>query len=104
MAVTVNTLRVVQLELTASLEFHGHPRVQRVLRDHLVIMDLKDPGAHANTRVEQVLSELKVPLAPGDHKDPREKLERRVIQVLEVPQVPRGFRDRLKETCRQCRP
>ena len=26
MALTVNTLRVVQRELTASLEFHGHPR------------------------------------------------------------------------------
>ena len=26
MALTVNTLRVVQLELTASLEFRGHPR------------------------------------------------------------------------------
>ena len=26
MALTVNTLRVVQLELTASLEFHGYPR------------------------------------------------------------------------------
>ena len=48
-------------------------------------------------KVKQVLLQHKVLLAPRDHKDPREKLERRVIQVLEVPQVPRGFRDRLKD-------
>ena len=45
-------------------------------------------------KVKQILLELKAPLAPTDHKDPRVKLERRVILVLEVPQVPRGSRDR----------
>ena len=86
----VNTLRVVQLEFRASLE----SRDSRVQRDHLEIMDLKDPRVHVDTKVKQVLLELKAPLAPRDHKDPRVKLERRVIQVLEVPKVQRGFRDR----------
>ena len=99
----VNTLRVVQLEFPASPKSRN-PRVQRVLRDHLEIMNLKDQGVHVDTKVKQVLLEHKVPLAPRDHKDPREKLERRVIQVLEVPRVPRGFRDCLKETYRRCRP
>ena len=90
---SANTLRVVQLEFLASLESQD-PRVQRVLRDHLEIMDLMDQGVHVDTKVKQVLLELKAPVAPRDHKDPRVKLERRVIRVLEVPQVPRGFRDR----------
>ena len=82
----VNTLRVVQLEFSASLEFLD-PRVQR---DHLEIMDLKDPGEHVDTKVKQVLLELKALLAPRDHKDPREKLEERVIQALEVPRSKGG--------------
>ena len=86
----VNTLRVVQLEFPASLESRD-PRDQR---DYLEIMDLKDPKVHVDTKVNQVLLELKAPLAPRDHKDPRVKLEQRVIQVLEVPKVQRGFRDR----------
>ena len=86
----VNTLRVVQLEFRASLE----SRDSRVQRDHLEIMDLKDPRVHVDTKVNQVLLELKAPLALRDHKDPRVKLEQRVIQVLEVPKVQRGFRDR----------
>ena len=57
--------------------------MQRVLRDHLVIMELKDPGVHVDTKVKQVLLEHKVPLAPRDRKDPRENLERRAIQVLD---------------------
>ena len=36
-----NTLCVVQLEFPASLESRD-PRVQRVLRDHLEIIDLMD--------------------------------------------------------------
>ena len=86
----VNTLRVVQLEFPASLESRD-PRVQR---DYLEIMDLKDSKVDVDTKVKQVLLELKAPLAPRDHKDPRVKLERRVIQVLEVPKVQKGFRDR----------
>ena len=86
----VNTLRVVQLEFPASLESRD-PRVQR---DYLEIMDLKDKRVHVDTKVNQVLLELKAPLAPRDHKDPREKLEQRVIQALEVPKVQKGFRDR----------
>ena len=57
-------------------------------------MDLMDQGVHVDTKVKQVLLELKAPVAPRDHKAPQVKLERRVIRVLEVPQVPRGFRDR----------
>ena len=86
----VNTLRVVQLEFPAFLESRD-PRDQR---DYLEIMDLKDPKVDVDTKVKQVLLELKAPVAPRDHKDPRVKLERRVIQVLEVPKVQRGFRDR----------
>ena len=86
----VNTLHVVQLEFPASLESRD-PRDQR---DYLEIMDLKDPKVDVDTKVKQVLLELKAPLAPRDHKDPRVKLEERVIQVLEVPKVQRGFRDR----------
>ena len=89
----LNTLRVVELEFPASLESRD-PRVQRVLRDHLEIMDLMDQGVHVDTKVKQVLLELKAPVAPRDHKAPRVKLERLVIRVLEVPQVPRGVRDR----------
>ena len=50
--------------------------------------------AHLEARVMQVPLEVKVPLAPRDHKAPRVKLERRVIQVLlevKVPQAPRGL-------------
>ena len=83
----VNTLRVVQLEFPASLESRD-PRDQR---DYLEIMDLKAPRVRVDTKVKQVLLELK---APRDHKDPRVKLEQRVIRVLEVLKVQRGFRDR----------
>ena len=50
--------------------------------------------AQAEARVMQVPLEVKVPLAPRDHKASRVKLERRVIQVLlevKVPQAPRGL-------------
>ena len=50
--------------------------------------------AQAEARVKQVLLEVKVPLAPRDHKASRVKLERKVIQVLlevKVPQAPRGL-------------
>ena len=86
----VNTLRVVQLEFPASLE----SRDPRDPRDYLEIMDLKDPKVDVDTKVKQVLLGLKALLAPRDYKDPREKLEERVIQALEVPRVQRGFRYR----------
>ena len=99
------------------------PRDHLVQRDHLGITDpkdlwvheeskaMKDPvesrdlqvprevqgqlvqQAHSEVRVMQVPLEVKVPLAPRDHKAPRVKLERRVMQVLlevKVPQAPRG--------------
>ena len=50
--------------------------------------------AHLEARVMQVPLEVKVPLAPRDHKAPRVQLERRVIQVLlevKVSQAPRGL-------------
>ena len=83
----------MELEFLASLESRD-PRVQRILRDHLEIMDLMDQGVHVDTKVKQILLELKAPVAPRDHKYPRVKLKRRVIRVLEVPRVPRGFRNR----------
>ena len=79
----VNALRVVQLQLPASLESQN-PRVKRVLRNHLEIMNLKDQGVNVGCKGQAVLLELKTPLAPSDQRDPRVKLERRVIQVLEV--------------------
>ena len=99
------------------------PRDQLVHRDHPAVTDqkdlwvreeskaMKDPvenrdflaqmevqgqlvqQAQAEARVMQAPLEVKVPLAPRDHKAPRVKLERRVIQVLlevKVPQAPRG--------------
>ena len=93
------------------------PREQQVLRDHLAIMDLKDPWAHEETKAmkgpvenrdHQVPKELKVHpvtkvkqvlVAPRDLKDPQVQLvplETRVIQVLvevKVPQVPRDLKD-----------
>ena len=50
--------------------------------------------AHSEARVMQVPLEVKVPLAPRDHKAPRVKLERRAIQGLlevKVPRAPRGL-------------
>ena len=89
------------------------PRDQQVLRDHPVIMDLKDPWAHEETKVmkepvedrdlqAQAVTKVKqVPLALRDLKDPQVQLvpmETRVIQVLvevKVPQVQRVIQDRL---------
>ena len=107
------------------------PRDQLVQRDHPGITDpkdlrvheeskaMKDPvenrefvgqmevqvqlvqQAHSEARVMQVPLEVKVPLAPRDHKAPRVKLERRAIQGLlevKVPQVPRGLQGLLHVT------
>ena len=89
------------------------PRDQQVLRDHPVIMDLKDPWAHEETKVmkepvedrdlqAQTVTKVKqVPLALRDLKDPQVQLvpmETRVIQVLvevKVLQVQRVIQDRL---------
>ena len=89
------------------------PRDQQVLRDHPVIMDLKDPWAHEETKVmkepvedrdlqAQAVTKVKqVPLALRDLKDPQVQLvpmETRVIQVLvevKVPQAQRVTQDRL---------
>ena len=83
------------------------PRDQQVSRDHPVIMDLKDPWAHEETKamkepVEnrdyQASKELKDLQAQQVHVGTKVKqvqlvpLETRVIQVLvdvKVPQVPR---------------
>ena len=89
------------------------PRDQQVLRDHPVIMDLKDPWAHEETKVMKepkgdrdlqaraVTKVKQVHLAPRDLTDPQVQLaplETRVIQVLvevKVPQVPRVIQDLL---------
>ena len=98
------------------------PREQQVLSDHLVIMDLKDPWAHEETKamkepvegrdlpapkesmdlqaqqVHLVTKVKQVLLAPRDLQDQLVPLETRVIQVLvevKVPQVPRVLQDRL---------
>ena len=109
---------VVMVGVSVHQEFQASqealdPRDQQVLRDHPVIMDLKDPWAHEETKVMKELVEdrdhqapavtkvKQVPLAPRDLKDPQVQLvplETRVIQVLvevKVPQVPRVLQDRL---------
>ena len=109
---------VVMVGVSVHQEFQASqealdPRDQQVLRDHPVIMDLKDPWAHEETKVMKepvedrdlqapaVTKVKQVPLAPRDLKDPQVQLvplETRVIQVLvevKVPQVPRVLQDRL---------
>ena len=89
------------------------PRDQQVLRDLPVIMDLKDPWAHEETKVMKepvedrdlqapaVPKVKQVPLAPRDLKDPQVQLaplETRVIQVrveVKVLQVQTVLQDRL---------
>ena len=72
------------MALVVSLRVSAHRgyRASQDTRDRL------DRLAQSEARVMQV------PLASRDHKAPRVKLERRVIQVLlevKVPQVPRGL-------------
>ena len=111
-------VRVVMVGVSVHQEFQASlealdPRDQQVSRDHPVIMDLKDPWAHEETKVTKepvedrdlqapaVTKVKQVPLAPRDLKDPQVQLvplETRVIQVLvevKVPQVPRVLQDRL---------
>ena len=86
------------------------PRDQQVLRDHLAIMDLKDPWAHGERKAmketveDREHQELKDLQAQQVHVGTKVKqvqlvpLETRVIQVLvevKVPQVPRVLQDRL---------
>ena len=127
MALVVTLLVSAHRGYRASQEARD-PRDQLVQRDHPGITDpkdlwvheeskaMKDPvenrdfqaprevlvqlvqQAHSEARVMQVPLEVKVPLAPRDHKAPPVKLERRVIQVLlevKVPQAPRGLQDLL---------
>ena len=88
------------------------PRDQQVLRDHPVIMDLKDPWAHEETKVMKELVENREHQASKELKDLQARqvhvgtkvkqvqlvlLETRVIQVLvesKVPLVPRDLKDR----------
>ena len=109
---------VVMVGVSVHQEFQASqealdPRDQQVLRDHPVIMDLKDPWAHEETKVmkepvedrdlqAQTVTKVKqVPLALRDLKDPQVQLvpmETRVIQVLvevKVPQAQRVIQDRL---------
>ena len=107
---------VVMVGVSVHQEFQASqealdPRDQQVLRDHPVIMDLKDPWAHEETKVMKEPVEdrdlqapaatkvKQVPLAPRDLKDPQVQLvplETRAIQVLvevKVPQDPRVLLD-----------
>ena len=109
---------VVMVGVSVHQEFQASqealdPRDQQVLRDHPVIMDLKDPWAHEETKVmkepveDRDLQAPAVPkvkqvhLAPRDLRDPQVQLvplETRVIQELvevKAPQVPRVLQDRL---------
>ena len=108
-------VRVVMVGVSVHQEFQAPQEAldPQVLWDHPVIMDLKDPWAHEETRVMKESMEdrdLQAPAvtkvkqarpAPRDPKDPQVQLvpmETRVIQVLvevKVSQVPRVFQDRL---------
>ena len=130
MALVVTLLVSAHRGYRASQEVRD-PRDQLVQQDHPAITDRKDLWVHeeskamkdpvenrdflaqlevqgqlvqqaqAEARVMQAPLEVKVPLAPRDHKAPRVKLERGVIQVLpevKVPQVPRGLQGLLHVT------
>ena len=107
---------VVMVGVSVHQEFQASqealdPRDQQVSRDHPVIMDLKDPWAHEETKVmkehvedrdlqaQAVTKVKKVPLALRDPKDPQVQLvplETRVIQVLvesKVPLAPKDLKD-----------
>ena len=109
---------VVMVGVSVHQEFQASqealdPRDQQVLRDHPVIMDLKDPWAHGERKAmketvedrdHQAAKELKDLQARQVHVGTKVKqvqlvpLETRVIQVLgevKVPQVPRVLQDRL---------
>ena len=113
-------VRVVMVGVSVHQDFQASQealdqRDQQVLRDHPVIMDLKDPWAHEETKVmkgpvedrdHQASKELKDLQARQVHVGTKVKqvqlvpLETRVIQVLvevKVPQVPRVLQDRLVE-------
>ena len=112
-------VHVVTVGVSVHQEFQASqealdPRDQQVLRDHLAIMDLKDPWAHEETKamkgpvedrdhqvpkelkapqarqvhpvtkVKQVLVEIKVPLAPRDLKDPQVQLVPLETRVIQV--------------------
>ena len=106
---------VVMVGVSVHQEFQASqealdPRDQQVLRDHPVIMDLKGPWAHEETKamkepVEesglQARAVTKVKRVPQAPKDPQVRLvplETRAIQVLvegKVLQNPRVLQDRL---------
>ena len=107
---------VVMVGVSVHQEFQASqealdPRDQQVLRDHPVIMDLKDPWAHEETKamkepvedrdhqVPAGTKEKQAPLVPRDLKDPQVQLvplETRVILVLvesKVSLAPKDLRD-----------
>ena len=109
---------VVKVGVSVHQEFQASqealdPRDQQVLRDHPVIMDLKDPWAHEETKVMKELVEDREHQASKELKDLQARqvhvgtkvkqvqlvpLETRVIQVLvevKVLQVQRVIQDRL---------
>ena len=110
MAPVVMVVVSVHQEFQASQEALD-PRDQQVLRDHPVIMDLKDPWAHEETKAmkelvedweQQASKELKDLQARQVHVGAKVKqvqlvpLETRVIQVLvesKVPLAPKDLKD-----------
>ena len=107
---------VVMVGVSVHQEFQASqealdPRDQQVLRDLPVIMDLKDPWAHEETKVMKepvedrdlqapaVTKVKQVPLAPRDLRDPQVQLvplETRVILVLvesKFPLAPKDLKD-----------
>ena len=91
--------QLVQRDLPVVTDQKGL-RVQeesKAIKDPVENRDFQAPREVQGQLVQQAHSEARVMqalLAPRDHKAPRVKLERRVIQVLlevKVPQAPRGL-------------
>ena len=79
-------VRVVMVGVSVHQEFQASqealdPREQQVLRDHLAIMDLKDPWAHEETKA------MKVPVEDRDRQVPKELKARQAQQVQPVTKV-----------------
>ena len=97
-------VHVVMVGVSVHQEFQASrealdPREQQVLRDHLAIMDLKDPWAYEETKAmkgpvedrdHQVPKELKAPQAQQVHPVTNVK---QVLVEIKVPLVLRDLKD-----------
>ena len=85
-------VRVVMVGVSVHQEFQASqealdPRDQQVLRDHPVIMDLKDPWAHGERKA------MKETVEDRDHQAAKELKDLQAQAVTKVKQVPLALRD-----------